>query len=64
MYKLVTHNYYGFDGVVDTLKIYSIYEIYLVKSFIDLEHMDIPILMKDQTRPVSHNAITSTVDNI
>lgn len=34
----------------ELLKIYSIYEIFLVKSFIDLQHMDDPILMKDRDR--------------
>lgn len=48
IYKLSTYNYYAFDGVIDAFKIYSIYEICLVKSFIDLQHIDTPILMKDR----------------
>jgi len=42
----------------EILKIYSIYEICLVKSFIDLQHIDAPILMKDRgAPPPTNNAV-------
>ncbi|CAL8096114.1 unnamed protein product [Orchesella dallaii] len=59
IYKLSTHNYYAFDAMFEIMKIYSIYEICLVKSFIDLQHIDTPILMKDRTT----NSTTTTATN-
>ncbi|XP_021950271.1 uncharacterized protein LOC110847605 [Folsomia candida] len=46
IYKLSSQNYYGFDGMLDVLKIYSVYEILMVKKFIDNHTPDIPILPK------------------
>jgi hypothetical protein len=46
IFKLASQNYYGFDGLMEGLKIYSVYEIYMVKKFIDAHDGDMPILMK------------------
>ena len=48
IYKLSTHKYFAFDGCFEILKLYSIYEICAVKSYIDVHQIDTPILLKDR----------------
>lgn len=60
IFKLTTRNYYAFDVVIDVFKIYSIYELFLAKSFLDLQQIDAPILMKGREQQSGTISVTTS----